>query len=61
MGRIVDVATAIVIVAAIMVMVRPGSQGPALITSAGNAFTGAIGGATGGGAFNPPGGGQKGH
>jgi hypothetical protein len=54
MGRVVDVATAIVIVAAIMVMVRPGSQGPALITSAGNAFTGALGGATGGGPFNPP-------
>lgn len=38
-------------VALVMVLVRPGSQGPALVTSVGNGFSSIIGKATGGGTF----------
>jgi hypothetical protein len=48
---LVDVLTAIVVVAGIMVLVRRGSQGPQLVQSFGQAFSGALGTATGGGTF----------
>jgi hypothetical protein len=48
MNDLVDVATAIVVVAGILVLTRPGSQGPGLVTSIGNSFIGALGTATGG-------------
>lgn len=49
MNKLVDVAAMIVVVAGIMVLVRPGSQGPALATAIGNAYTGALTVATGSG------------
>lgn len=49
MSKFVDVAAMIVVVAGIMVLVRPGSQGPALATALGNAFTGGLTVATGSG------------
>jgi hypothetical protein len=48
-NRIVDVFSAVVVVAGIMVLVRPGSQGPALVRALGNAFTGSLTVATGSG------------
>lgn len=51
MNRFFDVAMAIVFVAALFVLVRPKSQGPTLVTSVLNGFTGAIKGATGGGSW----------
>ena len=53
MNKLVDVAAMIVVVAGIMVLVRPGSQGPALANSIGSAFTGSLATATGSGL--PPG------
>lgn len=53
MNKVFDIAGAIVIVAGIMVLVRPGSQGPKFVTSLGQAFAGAVGAATGGGSFTP--------
>ena len=52
MNQVFDVATAIVVVAGILVLTRPGSQGPSLVSSIGSSFTGALGAATGGGAYN---------
>lgn len=49
MNKLVDVAAMIVVVAGIMVLVRPGSQGPALANAIGNAYTGALTVATGSG------------
>ena len=49
MNRVIDVASLIVVVAGIMVLVRPGSQGPQLVAGIGNAFSGAISTATGSG------------
>lgn len=49
MNKLVDVMAMIVVVAGIMVLVRPGSQGPALATALGNAYTGALTVATGSG------------
>lgn len=51
MNKVADVALGVIIVAAIFVMVRPGSQGPGLINSIGNAFTGSLRAATGGGTW----------
>jgi drug/metabolite transporter (DMT)-like permease len=48
MHKVGDVAVAIVIVAGIMVLVRPGSKGPQLVSALGNGFASAIGAATGG-------------
>ena len=42
-----DVGIAIVVVAGIMVAVRPGSKGPGLVKAFGNAFSGGINAATG--------------
>lgn len=47
MDKALDIATMIVVVAGIMVMVRPGSQGPGLVTAIGNAFSGSVATATG--------------
>lgn len=47
MHKITDVALAIVAVAAIMVLVRPGSQASEVIRSIGSSFAGAISAATG--------------
>lgn len=51
MAKGFDIALAIVFVAGLLVLVRPKSQGPALVTSVLNGFTGAIKGATGGGSW----------
>jgi len=45
--KVTDVALAIVAVAAIMVIVRPGSQASEVIRSIGSSFAGAISAATG--------------
>ena len=47
MDQIVDVATAIVVVAGIYVLASGNNKGPALVGSIGNAFVGALGVATG--------------
>lgn len=49
MSKIIDIGAMIVVVAGIMVLVRPGSQGPQLATALGNAYTGALTVATGSG------------
>jgi hypothetical protein len=48
-NQVVDVLTAIVIVGGILVLTRPGSQGPALVHNLGSAFSNALGTATGAG------------
>jgi hypothetical protein len=47
MSDIVDVASAIVLVAAILVLTRQGSQGPALVQNLTAGFSNALGVATG--------------
>ena len=47
MDKALDIATMIVVVAGIMVMVRPGSQGPNFVKAIGDAFSGSIATATG--------------
>lgn len=49
MNKVIDVASMIVVVAAIMVLVRPSSQGPQIVESIGNAFSGSLATATGSG------------
>lgn len=49
MNKLVDVLSMIVVVAGIMVLVRPGSQGPALVEQIGQAYTGGLTVATGSG------------
>lgn len=51
MHKIGDVAFAVVVVAGILVLTRPGSQGPNVIRAIGNGFSGAVTSATGGGAY----------
>lgn len=48
MNQIADVAVAIVVVAAILVLTRPGSQGPALVQNLTAGFGNAVGVASGG-------------
>jgi hypothetical protein len=48
-NKIIDIGSMIVIVAGIMILVRPGSQGPQLATALGSAYTGALTVATGSG------------
>jgi hypothetical protein len=48
-----DVATALVVVAGILVLVRPGSQGPAFVGAIGKSFAAALVAATGGWQGNP--------
>lgn len=47
MNDIVDVATALVVVAGILVLTRQGSQGPAFVSAIGGAFSNAVSAATG--------------
>jgi hypothetical protein len=49
MNKVVDVFSMIVVVAGIMVLVRPGSQGPQLVDSIANLYTGSLAVATGSG------------
>jgi hypothetical protein len=49
--NITEVIVLIVYLAIIFTMVRPKSQGPALVSAGGNALTGLIKAATGGGTF----------
>lgn len=49
MNKIVDVASLLVVVTAIMVLVRPGSQGPAFVDSVGRTYIGALTVASGSG------------
>ena len=51
MDKIADIAASIVTVAAIFVLVRPRSQGPAFVTSIGDSFSSVLKAATGGGTF----------
>jgi len=51
MHKIADIATGVIVVAGIMVMVRPRSQGPALVKNITGGFASVIGAATGGGKF----------
>lgn len=53
MNKVVDVLSMIVVVAGIMVLVRPGSQGPQLVNALGGAYVGGLATATGSGI--PPG------
>jgi hypothetical protein len=45
--RSIDVAAAIAVVAAITMLVRPGSNGPLFVTALGQAFVNAVAGAVG--------------
>lgn len=49
MNKVVDVLSMIVVVAGIMVLVRPGSQGPQLVDAIGSLYTGGLTVATGSG------------
>lgn len=49
MNKGLDIAAMIVVVAGIMILVRPGSQGPKLADSLANGFQGALTVATGSG------------
>lgn len=48
MNKWVDILSGVVVVAAIFVLVRPGSQGPKFVSSLGSSFAGVLGAATGG-------------
>jgi hypothetical protein len=45
-NQIVDIATLVLLVAAITVLVRPNSQGPSLVQSVFSGFSGLVGAAT---------------
>jgi hypothetical protein len=47
MNQIIDVLSAIVVVGGILVLSRPGSQGPALIQNLSSGFSNALGTAVG--------------
>lgn len=51
MHKIMDIAMGVLVVAGIFTLVRPGSQGPALVSSVTSGFAGVINSATGGGSF----------
>ncbi|MGH7240419.1 MAG: hypothetical protein ACREHG_10225 [Candidatus Saccharimonadales bacterium] len=51
MNKVFDLLTGVVIVAAIFVLVRPRSQGPAFVKASANGFSTLIKSATGGGKF----------
>lgn len=51
MDKIVDIVSGIIVVAGIMVMVRPGSQGPDFVKAIGTSFSGVLSAATGGGTW----------
>jgi hypothetical protein len=50
-GIAASFVTGIVIIAVLFVMVRPGSQGPSLVTSVSSGVKGVLGKATGGGTW----------
>lgn len=52
MHKIADILTGVLVVAGIMVMVRPNSQGPSLVKNLTDGFAGVVSAATGGGTFN---------
>lgn len=52
MKNVTEIFVLVVYLAIIFTLVRPNSQGPSLVSSAGNAFSGILGAATGGGSFN---------
>lgn len=52
MHKVVDIAAGIIVLAGIFVLVRPGSQGPSMVETLTNGFTGAIKAATGGGTWS---------
>lgn len=52
MHKLVDIAMGVLVVAGIFTLVRPGSQGPALVSNISSGFAGVIKSATGGGSFN---------
>lgn len=52
MKNITEVVVLIVYLAVVFTLVRPGSQGPGLVTASGNALSGLIGSATGGGTWS---------
>ena len=54
MNKLVDVLGFAFVVAAIMVLTRPGSQGPSFVTAIGNGFSNIIKAATGGGPYHAP-------
>lgn len=54
MNNIADIAVAIVVVAGILVLTRPGSQGPALVQNLTAGFGNAVGVASGGVAGSLP-------
>lgn len=47
MNKIFDLGTYAFLVAGILVMTRPGSKGPALVTSLGSSFSGVVKAASG--------------
>lgn len=51
MNKLVDIFTGIIVVAGIMVLVRPNSQGPSLVSAVGTSFSSMIQAATGGGTW----------
>lgn len=53
MNKIVDIFTFALVVAGIMVLTRPGSQGPGFVSAIGSAFASIVTSATGGGAYHP--------
>lgn len=46
-----SLVTGVIIITVLFVLVRPGSQGPTLITSVSNGLKGVLGAATGGGTW----------
>lgn len=52
LGRLFDVIMAIVVVALVLVLVRPGSQGPAFVGKVGDSLKGLLTAATGGGTWS---------
>ena len=51
MKNVTEVIVLIVYLAIIFTLVRPGSQGPGLVSASGSALTGLVTAATGGGTF----------
>lgn len=51
-GIAASLVTGIVIIAILFVLVRPGSQGPGLVTSVSSGLKGVLGKATGGGTWS---------
>ena len=51
MDKIADIAAGFITVAIIFVLVRPGSQGPGFVKAVGDAYSGVLGTATGGGTW----------